>query len=313
MKTKLVWYKKFCIEALWVFCLCISYMPRFVRYYLLQPFIAFILILSRYRLKVIKKNINNSFPEKSIKERKRIIRRYYCFLAEIIIDTISLAGASKKRKKRFAKWTNAKNINEKLNGQDWIAVGGHYGCWEYFLTLNREIPGTELMGVYHPMKNIVFGEFYHRLRNDSSNFVQVPMKQTILHFLRNRKNGQPTVIGLISDQSPTLRPDSHWFKFLNQDTVFHDGAESMAIKFHLPVYFAHSRRLAPGRYEYHFEEIYDGKENVERHEITKRFADKLESMIKECPELWMWSHNRWRHTPEKQAKRFGKSTLEGKA
>ena len=37
--------------------------------------------------------------------------------------------------------------------------------------------------------------------------------------------------------------------------------------------------------------------------------ERLEAMIRRRPELWLWSHNRWRHTPEKQAKRFGKSTL----
>ena len=54
------------------------------------------------------------------------------------------------------------------------------------------------------------------------------------------------------------------------------------------------------------------KEKVAQYEITERYKNRLEEMIKECPELWIWSHNRWRHTPEKQAKRFGKSTLENR-
>ena len=135
------------------------------------------------------------------------------------------------------------------------------------------------------------------------------MKQSMLSFLRNRKNGQGTVIGLVADQSPTLRPDSHWFRFLNQNTVFHDGGEAMALKFKLPIYFAYSKRIAPGRYEIRFDEIYDGKEDVAPYEITGRYVKKLESMILECPELWMWSHKRWKQTPERQILRFGKSTL----
>jgi KDO2-lipid IV(A) lauroyltransferase len=57
------------------------------------------------------------------------------------------------------------------------------------------------------------------------------------------------------------------------------------------------------------EEIYDGKENVAQHEITQRYATRLEQMIREQPELWMWSHKRWKHTPESQERRFGTSTL----
>ena len=313
MKKGLKWYQKTGLELLWIFSLMISYTPRFFKYYILKPIVAFILMLSRYRSKVIKSNLKNSFPEKTAKEINKIARHYYMFLGEVVIDTINLVGAGEKRKDFVADWVNSKEMNEKFGGKDWIAVGAHYGCWEYMLLWSRQLEGSKLMGVYHPMESIVFEYFYRRLRNVSDKLIQVPMKQTILHFLRNRKNGYGTVMGLVADQSPTLRPDSHWFKFLNQQTAFHDGAEAMALKFNLPVYFAYSKRIAPGRYEIRFDEIYNGTDEVAPHEITERYVRRLESMIMECPELWMWSHKRWKHTPEKQAARFGKSTLEEQA
>lgn len=306
---ELIWYKKIALEMLWGFSLLISIMPRVVKYYIIKPIIASILMLAGYRRKVITTNLEKAFPQKETKERRRITRRYYCFLAEVIVDTINLVGASEKRKNKIIKWTNSEQMNNKLAGKDWIAMGAHYGCWEYLLLWSRELKDSKLMGVYHPMKSIIFEHFYRRLRNVSDKLIQVPMKQTILYFLRNRRSGQGTVMGLVADQSPSLRPDSHWFKFLNQDTVFHDGGEAMALKFNLPVYFAYTKRKAPGIYEIRFDEIYDGKEQVTQHEITERYIRKLESMIKECPELWMWSHKRWWHTPEKQARRFGKSTI----
>ena len=310
MNTKLKWHKRFVLKLLWGVFLILSYTPRFFKYYILKPIIAAILILSRYRRKVIKQNLCNSFPEKSKNEIRNIILRNYLFLAEVIVDTINLVGANEKRKDRVAVWVNSEEINQKLDGKDWIAMGAHYGCWEYLFLWSRQLKSSKLMGVYHPMSSEIFESFYRRLRNVSEKLSQVPMKQSMLSFLRNRKNGQGTVIGLVADQSPTLRPDSHWFKFMNQYTAFHDGGEALALKFNLPVYFAYSKRIAPGRYEIRFDEIYDGKESVAPHEITGRYVKRLESMIKECPELWMWSHKRWKHTPEKQAQRFGKSTLQ---
>jgi KDO2-lipid IV(A) lauroyltransferase len=310
MKKGLKWHQKVGLELLWFFSLITSYTPRFFKYYILKPIVAFILRISGYRYKVIKANLRNSFPHKNEKEINKIARRYYSFLGEVVIDTINLVGASEKRKDYVADWVNSKEMNEKLCGKDWIAVGAHYGCWEYMLLWSRQLQDSKLMGVYHPMESIVFEHFYRRLRNVSDKLLQVPMKQTILYFLRNRKSGYGTVMGLVADQSPTLRPDSHWFKFLNQDTAFHDGAEAMALKFKLPVYFAYSKRIAPGRYQIRFDEIYNGTEEVAPHEITERYVRKLESMILECPELWMWSHKRWKHTPEKQKLRFGKSTLQ---
>ena len=47
-----------------------------------------------------------------------------------------------------------------------------------------------------------------------------------------------------------------------------------------------------------FEEIYDGSEPVADNEITERYVRRLEAMICERPELWMWSHRRWKHKRE---------------
>lgn len=44
-----------------------------------------------------------------------------------------------------------------------------------------------------------------------------------------------------------------------------------------------------------FEPIYDGVEEVAEYEITERYVRRLEAMICEHPELWMWSHRRWKH------------------
>ncbi|MBO7272201.1 MAG: lauroyl acyltransferase, partial [Bacteroidaceae bacterium] len=167
MEKGLKWYQKTGLELLWFFSLIISYTPRFFKYYILKPIVAFILMLSRYRYKVIKSNLKNSFPEKTDKEINKIARRYYLFLGEVVIDTINLVGAGEKRKDFVADWVNSKEMNEKFGGKDWIAVGAHYGCWEYMLLWSRQLEGSKLMGVYHPMESIVFEYFYRRLRNVS--------------------------------------------------------------------------------------------------------------------------------------------------
>ncbi len=310
METQMKWYQHICMELLWGLFLVISITPRCFRYYILKPFLALLLILSHYRHKVIAENMAKSFPEKSRQEIRRLVRSYYIHLAEVAVDIISLVGASERRKERAVNWVNAKEVAERLDGKDWIAVGAHYGCWEYLPLWSRKQMCNTFMSVYHPMSNVVFDGLFLRLRKYSENITTVPMKSTITYYLRNRNKGKGIILGLLSDQSPNLRADTHWFRFLNQDTAFIDGAESIATKFNIPILFAYTKRVAPGRYEVMLEEIYDGKENVVQHEITQRYAIRLEEMIREQPELWMWSHKRWKHTPEGQERRFGTSTLE---
>ena len=147
----------------------------------------------------------------------------------------------------------------------------------------------------------MFEHFYRRLRNLAPTIIRTPMKETLRYYLRNRGQGKGVILGLISDQSPNMRPDTEWFRFLNQDTAFVEGGEKFATRFHIPAYFVNVKRLAPGRYEVRFDELYDGVEDISEGEFTRRYARALEAMIRETPELWMWSHKRWKNRPKEGA------------
>ena len=70
----------------------------------------------------------------------------------------------------------------------------------------------------------------------------------------------------------------------------------------MPIYFMYIRKRAHHSYEADLQMIYDGKEELPEYELTQRYIDKLEAMIRETPELWMWSHRRWKHSPKSVAR-----------
>ena len=307
--VKLNLLQRIALELLWGFSRFMHIMPRWFRFGLFQPFIFVVFFTLRYRRGMVLQNLQCSFPDKSDREIRRIMRKFYGFLAEIVVDTISLAGVRPADKERYIVWENGDEHRERMAGRDWIAMATHYGCWEYFL-LWSWFAESECVGVYHPLKSKVFECYYRRLRNFSPHVKQVAMKDTVRYILRNRESAGGMAIGLISDQSPRLVADTVWYDFLNRKTAFIEGSERIALKFHMPVYFCYTKRLRAGEYSIRFDEIYDGVEQVAENEITRRYVERLEMMIREQPELWLWSHNRWKHTPEKQAQKFGKSTLE---
>lgn len=302
---KLKWHQKVLLEVLWTLSRLIAASPRWFRYYVLRPIFFFVLFVMRYRRKVVLKNLEMAFPEKSYRERRRIMRNFYDTLAEIVVCTISLAGIKRERDNDVIVWANGKEHMERVAGRDWIAMGAHYGCWEYLLLWSWFDPSYTFIGVYHPLRSIVFEHLYRRFRRVAENALPVPMKDTLRDYLRCKANGERVALGLVSDQSPILHKHTEWYKFLNQDTAFVEGGDKLSERFHMPVYFANVRRVKRGCYEVYFAEIYDGREEVASGEITRRYASELEAMIRKRPELWMWSHRRWRHTPEKQAKKFG--------
>ena len=303
------WHQRLALELLWGMCCTIGAMPRWFKYGMFQPFVYALLRTIRYRYKVMHTNISLSFPEKSEKEVKQIIKGAYSNLAEVIVDTICLAGAKRRNDLDHITWIDADKHIERNKDRDWIFMASHYGCWEYFLLWTLIDPNRDIIGVYHPLKSVVFEHFYRRLRSFEPSVAVVPMKETVRHYIKHRSSEHTTVLGLISDQSPRLTAESQWIDFLNQKTIFIEGSERLAMKFKIPVYFVVTERICLGRYRISFIEIYDGKEPIKEGDITRRYAEELEKMIRRTPELWMWSHKRWKHTPEKQAAKFGESTL----
>lgn len=303
-------WQRMALGLLWGFSCVVSYSPRWFKYSVFQPFIYVVIRLVGYRQRVVTANLEGAFPEKSKQEIRKIRNRFYSTLAEVIVDTISLAKTKRKHRGHNIVWDNGEEHRQSVAGRDWVALAAHFGCWEYFPMWAWETPEDCFMSVYHPLRSKVFEAYYRRIRNYSENINQVAMKDTLRHYLRKRSSEHGTCMGLVSDQSPRLMADTEWIEFFGRKTAFVDGGARMALRFGLPAYFCHTRRVRKGQYAVRFELIYDGNEEVTPYEIMCRYARLLEQMICECPELWMWSHNRWRHTPDKQRKKYGKSTLD---
>ena len=286
------------LESLWLGARVFAAMPYWFKYYVVENLI-FVLLryCLRYRMKVVKTNLRNSFPEKDERELAVIRRRFYRTLAEIFVDTINLAGLTPEKGRSLLTVKGLEEQKERVGGRDWIAMTAHFGCWEYCSFWGLYDPTQIVVAVYHPLRSRIVEAFYQRLRNGDY-ATTVAMKESLRFYLRNRAGGiggRNLVMGLIADQNPPRRPDSRWFRFLNQDTIFFDGGEKLALRCQLPVYFVKMERLRQGRYEMSFELIYDGKEEVAEYEITQRYVRMLEAEIRRRPELWMWSHRRWKH------------------
>ena len=64
-------------------------------------------------------------------------------------------------------------------------------------------------------------------------------------------------IGLITDQSPNMHEAHYWTTFLNQDTVFMDGAERIAKMMDFPVFYCELRKERRGYCRVDFDLVTD--------------------------------------------------------
>jgi KDO2-lipid IV(A) lauroyltransferase len=82
------------------------------------------------------------------------------------------------------------------------------------------------------------------------------------------------------------------------------GAERIASKNHQAIVFIEVIQRKRGYYEAEFKMITRHPEQLKEFEVTDIYYQMLEANIRRQPELWLWSHNRWKRTREEFERRF---------
>lgn len=276
----------------------IAQLPFWVLYGVLLNIIYFVLyVVFRYRVKVVRENLSNSFPEKTASELARIEKGFYKHLAEVMVDTIQLCGLSRRKALKRIKFLNQEEAMEKIGDRNWIAALAHYGSWEYFCAYPM-FTTKQVVGVYRPLHSKAFDMYYNRARSRLG-LLPVSMNDLMRYIIRNKDSERGFALGLLADQTPPRGQIDYWYDFLNQPTPFFFGIEKTARKFDLPVVFIKMNKVSKAHYECTMDVLWDGKEELSEREIMKRYIDRLEQMIVEAPQYWMWSHKRWKHKPKK--------------
>ena len=298
-------YENVMVALIYGLCYLVAILPRFIRYGVLRPFVSLVLKALKYRKTVIIKQLRDSFPNKSEEEVMEICHRYYRHLAEMIVDTLSLAGMNDKKRAENTEFNLPENFYELLKGKNAIALSSHYGFWEIALNLFLVTPDHHIIVAYRPLKSPIMDKLYKRLRNTNAVDV-IPSKQLMRHYVANRNgiNGKNLIVGLIADQNCPPTKGCCWHKFLNHDSLFFDGGEQLAVKFGMPVVYMELERIEAGRYRHNYTILYDGSEEVKSHEITERYVRCLERTIEAKPEYWMWSHRRWKNRPNSESQYY---------
>lgn len=251
--------------------------------------------LVHYRVQVVRDNLGRSFPEKSIEELRVIEHKFYAHLADVFIETILVSTIRQKEMIERVDFINKEQIERYTQGRSWISAMAHYGSWEYTTGWGLHSTHDRVLAVYRPLASKTFDRFFRRTRSRFG--VQpVAMDRVARTLVECHDRGECVTLALIADQNPP-RVSDNWVRFLGQPTLFFNGMEKLARKFHMPVAFLHMDKFGNDHYKGWFELIYDGQEELPEGEITRRYAMRLEEVIRKRPELWMWSHRRWKHTP----------------
>ncbi len=250
----------------------------------------------RYRRKVVRMNLMHAFPEKSLEEVIRIEKKFYRHLCDLFVESYHLGHMTEKDIRRRCVFTNPAVVQRYFDeGKSVIAVLGHYGNWEWMASYGLWMPGdVDFFTLYKPLHDEVADRAMFRIRS-RFRAKPVPKNDILRKIVENRRAGRLFLAGFIGDQTPNAANLNFWMEFLNQDTPVLFGTEKIARKFDIPVVSLRMRKVKRGYYEVDFINICDQPNCLESGELTRMHTRRLENNIREVPELWLWSHKRWKH------------------
>lgn len=255
-----------------------------------------------YRLKVVRRNLKNSFPDKSDKELRAIERKFYRYLCDYMLEDIKTLRISKQELYQRMLYSNKEQylaMIEKYGGI--VLLIPHYANFEWIIGMGMIMnPDDVPVQVYKPLRNVYLDKLFRYIRSRFGGY-NVPKHSTAREVIKLKRAGKKMAIGLITDQSPSANEANYWTTFLNQDTVFMDGAERIAKLMNFPVFYCELEKHKRGYCHVTFDLVTEHPKETADGEITELFARRVEQTILREPAYWFWSHKRWKHKrPEQQ-------------
>jgi Kdo2-lipid IVA lauroyltransferase/acyltransferase len=275
----------------------ITLLPLRILYIFSYPLYFILYYFPSYRRKIVYNNLKNAFPEKSEREINKIEKGFYRHLSDLFIEVLKLTHMGEEELKRRFIVENPEILDKLLaEKRDVVAVMGHYNNWEWLGVLPY-YTRYKAVSIYKPLKNKHFDVFLNNLRMRHG-MVLTPMSLIIREIIKDRSMNINTVSAFISDQSPVKADIKYWTRFLNQDTPVFLGAEKVAAKYDMVVVFFNIKKTGRGKYSMAIELLFEHTTGLPEYAITEAHVKRLEEIVKDNPQYWIWSHRRWKHKKE---------------
>lgn len=238
-------------------------------------------------------NLSIAFPEKSAKERKAIAKKFYKNFTDSFIETIKLFSADVSFiKKHFSGDFSLFDTLYKKGVHKIQLHSGHFFNWEF---ANVSMPlhiHYKLITVYMPLSNKTLDRIFMKMRARTGAILlpATDMRNAIIPYRNER-----AVIGLVADQNAGVPEKAFWYNFFTKPAPFVKAPENGARRGNVPVVFCYFSKRKRGYYTIHFHLANENPVSTQQGELTKQYVAYLEEVIRMQPDMWLWSHRRWKH------------------
>lgn len=288
-------------HLLYFFLKLLSYIPFRVMYVISDVLYVLIYYIFRYRRAIVRKNLTESFLEKSSCEIIDIEKKFYRFFADNLLETCKMTTISREEMGRRMKFTNMETFNAvQREGKSVALYMGHFGNWEWCSSMPLYFEkGTTSAEIYHKLRNESMDRLMMRNR-ERMGAMCVEMRKTARYINEQAKAGSTCVVGFIADQSPRKRDSRYFLHFLNHEVPVLVGTEKIAKHYGFEAWFLNVRRVRRGFYEAEYVRMHEDPKSLPDFELTAIYFRMLEEAIRRQPELYLWTHRRFKHARKQE-------------
>ncbi|MEJ7736070.1 MAG: lysophospholipid acyltransferase family protein [Chitinophagaceae bacterium] len=275
------------------FLYLLSLLPIRMLYILSDGFYILTYYVIGYRKEVVMHNLGIAFPDKTKKEKINIARRFYHNFIDNFIETIKMLSASDDYiYRRFT--GNWDVVNEMYKtGRSCHLLLGHTFNWEWGNhSASAHLHYTFLV-VYMPIGNTLINRLFYKLRSKGKTVLLAAtnMRKELMPYRRMQY-----ALALAADQNPGSAENAYWLNFFGRPAPFVTGPEKGARGQNFPVFFCNIEKRKRGFYHLTFSLGEENPQQLTEGALTVRYVRYLEEVIRKQPDMWLWSHKRWKHS-----------------
>ena len=273
-------------------CNLLSRLPLALLYRLSNVLYLVLYYVVRYRRGIVRANLTHAFPDKSGAELRELEKTFYRWLCDCALEIVASMRMPVQELRRRVKLVNPEVYQKWLEQeQSVLFLSAHKGNWEWLQYVFADHLPCPMYTVYKPLHD---GEFNRLMLAVRSSFgcQMVAFADAGREMVKGRRRFQ--AFAMLADQAPGRRDKRHWAPFFGREAPFYLGPQKIAEAVQYPVVAADMRRVKRGYYEVHFEVLAEPPHHKGDTAILERYIGFMERVIRREPELWLWSHNKWK-------------------
>jgi KDO2-lipid IV(A) lauroyltransferase len=285
----------------WAFIKALEVLPRpLARAFAIA--LAWTVYLFHARLRQVgMRNLALAFPEKSRRERARILRGEFTSLGRQLAEVCHFPEYTRENVGQVVVYDGFENYERAFaRGKGVLFLTAHFGGWE-LSAFTHSLHGHWMHVVMRPLDNVYLDRLIQQRRSMHGNKT-VAKDNFVRGLLAAMKAGE--VVGILMDTNMTP-PQGEFVDFFGIPACTASGLARIALRTDaavVPTFTIWDPVLR--KYRLRFEPavtlIRTGDDEADAVANTQIFTKIIEDYIRRYPEQWLWVHRRWKSRPEGQ-------------